>query len=71
MRPGMRHSMNCDKVQKLLIDERDRLSEEASEHLANEHPDQQGDIDNFNIKVMSTFKKPLDREKMEAVKIES
>jgi hypothetical protein len=40
-----------------------------AKHLANEHPEHQGDIDNFNIQVMSTYKKPLDREKMEAVKI--
>jgi hypothetical protein len=42
-----------------------------AKHLANEHPEDQGSIDHFNIRVMSTFKKPLDREKMEAVKIES
>ena len=31
------------------------------------HPEAQGDISNFTIKVPSTFKKPLPRQKTEAV----
>ena len=31
------------------------------------HPEAQGDISNFTIKVLSTFKKPLPRQKTEAV----
>ena len=47
------------------------LGNAFAKHLANEHPDNQRGIGHFNIKVMSTFKKPLAREKMEAVKISS
>jgi hypothetical protein len=42
-----------------------------AKHLANDHPEDQGDINNFTIKVVSTFAKPLTREKSEAVKIQS
>ena len=34
-----------------------------AKHLANFHPDHQGDITAFDIQVMSTFKKPLERKK--------
>ena len=39
-------------------------------HLAIEHPEDQGDISHFNIQVISTLKKTLVREKMEAVKLQ-
>ena len=42
-----------------------------AKHLALFHPESQGDITNFNIQVVSTFKKPLSRKKTEAVKIAS
>ena len=42
-----------------------------AKHLALFHPDAQGDITNFTIKVVSTFKKPLQRQKTEAVLIAS
>ena len=42
-----------------------------AKHLAIEHPNKQGDIRHFNIQVVSTFQKPLIREKMEAVKLQS
>ena len=42
-----------------------------AKHLAIEHPEDQGEISHFNIQVISTFKKPLVREKMEAVKLQS
>jgi hypothetical protein len=42
-----------------------------AKHLSNEHPEDQGDINNFTIKVVSTFGKSLTREKSEAVKIQS
>ena len=35
------------------------------------HPDEQGNIENFKIQVESVFKKPLTRQKTEAVKIQS
>ena len=38
-----------------------------AKHLALYHPEAQGDISNFTIKVLSTFKKPLPRQKTEAV----
>ena len=34
------------------------------------HPNEQGDIENFNITVEAVFKKPLTRQKTEAVKIQ-
>ena len=39
-----------------------------SKHLASHHPEAQGDITNFDIKVISTCKKPLPRKKTEALK---
>ena len=42
-----------------------------AKHLALFHPNEQGDIRNFNIQVESLFKKPLTRQKTEAVKIQS
>ena len=42
-----------------------------AKHLAIHHPDDQGNIGNFNIQVESLFKKPLTRQKTEAVKIQS
>ena len=42
-----------------------------AKHLALFHPDEQGNIGNFNIQVESLFKKPLTRQKTEAVKIQS
>ena len=39
--------------------------------MAIHHPDDQVNIGNFNIQVVSLFKKPLTRQKTEAVKIES
>ena len=41
-----------------------------AEHLAIEHPNKQGDIRHFNIQVVSTFQKPLVREKMEVIKLQ-
>ena len=38
-----------------------------AKHLALFHPEAQGDIDNFTIKVVSNFKKPLPRQNTEAV----
>ena len=42
-----------------------------AKHLALYHPDEQGGIENFKIQVESVFKKPLTRQKTEAVKIQS
>ena len=42
-----------------------------AKHLALYHPDEQGNIENFNITVEAVFKKPLTRQKTEAVKIQS
>ena len=42
-----------------------------AKHLALYHPNEQGDIENFNITVEAVFKKPLTRQKTEAVKIQS
>ena len=42
-----------------------------AKHLALYHPNEQGSIENFKIKVESVFKKPLTRQKTEAVKIQS
>ena len=42
-----------------------------AKHLALYHPNEQGDIENFKIQVESVFKKPLTRQKTEAVKIQS
>ena len=42
-----------------------------AKHLAIEHPEEQGDISHFNIQVISTYKKPLVREKIEAVKLQT
>ena len=42
-----------------------------AKHLALCHPNEQGDIENFKIQVESVFKKPLTRQKTEAVKIQS
>ena len=42
-----------------------------AKHLALFHPNEQGNIGNFNIQVVSVFKKPLTRQKTEAVKIQS
>ena len=42
-----------------------------AKHLALFHPNEQGNIGNFNIQVESLFKKPLTRQKTEAVKIQS
>ena len=42
-----------------------------AKHLALFHPNEQGDIENFNITVEAVFKKPLTRQKTEAVKIQS
>ena len=40
-----------------------------AKHLALCHSEAQGDINNFTIQVLSTFKKPLPRQKMESVVI--
>ena len=40
-------------------------------HLALFHPDDQGDITNFNIQVKGLFQKPLTRQKTEAIRIQS
>ena len=42
-----------------------------AKHLALYHPDERGGIENFKIQVESVFKKPLTRQKTEAVKIQS
>ena len=42
-----------------------------AKHLALYHPESQGDINNFTIRVVSTFKKSLARQKTEAVLIAS
>ena len=42
-----------------------------AKHLALYHPEEQGNIENFNITVEGVFKKPLTRQKTEAVKIQS
>ena len=46
------------------------LGNPYAKHLALHHPVQQGDITNFTIQVVSTFKKPLPREKTVYVKIQ-
>ena len=42
-----------------------------AKHLALFHPDQQGDITNFDIQVAGLFQKPLTRQKTEAIKVQS
>ena len=42
-----------------------------AKHLASHHPEAQGDITNFNIKVLSSYKKPLPKRKTEALKIQT
>ena len=42
-----------------------------AKHLALFHPDDQGDITNFDIQVKGLFQKPLTRQKTEAIKIQS
>ena len=42
-----------------------------AKHLAIFHPEHEGDITKFTIKVVSSFKKPLPRKKTEAIKIHS
>ena len=59
----------CQKHEK-EVERRDEGNAFAK-HLANFHPDHQGDITAFDIQVMATFKKPLPRKKTEAVKIQS
>ena len=49
--------------------EKRNQSNAFAKHLALFHPEAQGDITNFTIKVVSTFKKPLERQKTEAVLI--
>ena len=43
----------------------------SSSCLKYKYPNEQGDIENFNITVEGVFKKPLTRQKTEAVKIRS
>ena len=43
----------------------------SSSCLKYKYPNEQGDIENFNITVEAVFKKPLTRQKTEAVKIQS
>ena len=47
------------------------LQNAFAKHLAINHPDRQGNISPFTIKVKVTFKKPLPREVIEAVKMQS
>ena len=42
-----------------------------AKHLAIHHPEAQGDMTVFNIRVVSLFKKPLPRKKTEALKIQT
>ena len=42
-----------------------------AKHLALFHPNEQGNIENYNITVEAVFKKPLTRQKTEAVKIQA
>ena len=42
-----------------------------AKHLAIFHPESQGNVEAFTIKVVATFMKPLPREKFEAVKLHS
>ena len=42
-----------------------------AKHLALFHPDDLGDITNFNIQVKGLFQKPLTRQKTEAIRIQS
>ena len=42
-----------------------------AKHLAIFHPDSQGNVNAFEIRVVATFMKPLPREKSEAVKLHS
>ena len=42
-----------------------------AKHLALFHPNDQGDITNFDIQVKGLFQKPLTRQKTEAIKIQS
>ena len=42
-----------------------------AKHLSIYHLTRQGDISAFNVQVEATFKIPLPREKMEAVKIQT
>ena len=43
----------------------------SSSCLKYKYPNEQGDIENFNITVEAVFKKPLTRQKTEAVKIQA
>ena len=51
--------------------EQQKDSSAFAKHLALYHPNEQGSIENFKIQVESVFKKPLTRQKTEAVKIQS
>ena len=42
-----------------------------AKHLALDHPNEQGDIENFKIQAEYVFKKSLTRQKTDAVKIQS
>ena len=59
----------CEQHKAEVVNKKD--SNAFAKHLAVYHPNEQGNIENFNIKVESVFKKPLTRQKTEAVKIQS
>ena len=59
----------CEQHQAEVVNRKE--SNAFAKHLALYHPDEQGNIESFKIQVESVFKKPLTRQKTEAVKIQS
>ena len=59
----------CEQHKTDVVSRKD--SNAFAKHLALYHPEEQGSIENFKIQVESVFKKPLTRQKTEAVKIQS
>ena len=66
---GFPGSHRCEQHEGEVVNRKD--SNAFAKHLALHHPDKQGNIENFNIMVEAVFKKPLTRQKTEAVRIQS
>ena len=66
---GFPGSYRSDQHEGEVVSRKD--SNAFAKHLALYHPEEQGNIENFNITVEGVFKKPLTRQKTEAVKIQS
>ena len=66
---GFPGSHRCDQHEGEVVSRKDTNA--FAKHLALFHPNEQGNIENFNITVEAVFKKPLTRQKTEAVKIQA